>query len=118
VARRRVLLMPAVMGLVLLASTADAVTRTSHEGAGGGREQAARRYTTHGVVEAMDRERQRLDIAHEAIPGFMGAMTMTFVAAAPEQLDVLSVGDRVHFTFSVEDRARLVIRSIGKDPRP
>lgn len=74
----------------------------------------ARRFSARGAIKAIADDRSSLDIAHEAIPGFMPAMTMSFVAR-PAQLRGLAVGDRVHFEFEQTDDGDLVVRSIAAD---
>jgi Cu/Ag efflux protein CusF len=70
-------------------------------------------YSARGVVKAFGPDRKSVDIAHEAIPGFMGAMTMSFEAREPKQLRPFSVGDRVDFTFEVRD-GRRILRGLAK----
>ncbi len=41
-------------------------------------------YAVRGTVEAVDASQGVVDIAHEAIPGFMPAMTMSFDVALEE----------------------------------
>ncbi|MBL8943333.1 MAG: copper-binding protein [Myxococcales bacterium] len=55
-----------------------------------------------------------MSIAHEAIPGYMGAMTMSFEPKNTEQLARFAIGDRVSFTFTDTDDGRRVIESITK----
>lgn len=60
----------------------------------------AQRYTVRGrVVEAP--EAGTVTVEHEAIPGYMAAMTMPFTARAPAELDGLAPGDAVQFTYVV-----------------
>ncbi len=54
-------------------------------------------YTVDGVVEAVDPATRQLTVAHEEIPGFMPAMTMSFDAAQGVALDALAPGDRIRF---------------------
>lgn len=62
-----------------------------------------------GTLEAIDRERGQVRIAHEAVPTLeWPAASMTFEARL-EQLEGLAVGDRVRIGFQEEDgRAALV----------
>lgn len=71
-----------------------------------------RRFDTRGVIKALADDRTSVDIAHDAIPDFMPAMTMSFTAR-PNQLRGLAVGDRVRFTFEQTDDGDLVLRSIA-----
>lgn len=74
-------------------------------------------YSARGVVRSLTEDRRSVSIAHEAIPGFMGTMTMSFEAATPAQLTGLVAGDRVRFTFRVTSDGRRVLASIAKDAR-
>lgn len=75
---------------------------------------AAERWDARGVIERFGPERKSVSIAHEAIPGYMGAMTMSFEPRDPEQLARFAIGDRVSFTFTDTDDGRRVIESIAK----
>lgn len=66
-------------------------------------------YSARGVVKAFTPDHKSVDIAHEAIPGFMAAMTMSFEAREPKQLQPFAVGDRVNFTFEVKDGRRVLL---------
>lgn len=72
-------------------------------------------YDTRGVIKSFGPERSFVRITHEAIPGYMAAMTMPFEPKTPAQLAGLAVGDRVRFTFVETDDGRLVIRTIAKE---
>jgi Cu/Ag efflux protein CusF len=74
-------------------------------------------YSTRGIVRSFAEDRRSVSIAHEAIPGFMGAMTMSFEAASPAQLSGLVAGDPVRFTFRVTSDGRRILVSIAKDAR-
>ena len=52
-------------------------------------------YTLTGDVREIDRESGRVVIRHDAIPGFMPAMTMPFDLAGQEVLGEIQVGDRI-----------------------
>jgi Cu/Ag efflux protein CusF len=71
---------------------------------------ASKVHATRGTIKAFGPERANVSIAHEAIPGFMVAMTMNFEPRAAEQLAGLAVGDEVDFSFeaAAEGRWRLV----------
>ena len=71
-----------------------------------------RNYPIQGtVVEVVD---GRLKIDHQAIPGYMGAMQMTFPVSSPELLSGLKSGDHVHGQLNVID-GQPVISQLGKD---
>ncbi|HEX3598087.1 MAG TPA: copper-binding protein [Polyangiaceae bacterium] len=71
-------------------------------------------YAARGTVQSIAGDRKSVTIAHEAIPGFMPAMTMAFEARSPDQLAGLHEGDRVTFSFTVTDDARRLIDSIAR----
>src|SRR5688572_10118385 len=77
---------------------------------------AAAATTNHeirGTVVAVDVARLLLEIDHEAIPGFMPAMTMPYEVAEAGLLQGLSAGDRVRGTLRVDGRG-YVITSLAK----
>jgi len=62
----------------------------------------ARRYPFRGIVRSVDPAKREVTVAHEAVPGLMDAMTMSFpVRDDPQVFEILHPGDRVE--------ARLVI---------
>ena len=75
----------------------------------------ARSYATHGIIRSFGPGRALVDIAHEAIPGFMAAMTMTFEPRTRSQLDGLAEGDRVSFTFRSDSDGHLRLDVIRKE---
>lgn len=72
-------------------------------------------HATKGVIKSFGPEKKLANIAHEDIPNYMSAMTMSFEAASPTQLEGLAVGERVAFTFFA-DGAKHVLVSIRKEP--
>jgi protein SCO1/2 len=56
-------------------------------------------YEVSGEVRGVDAGARQVKIAHEEIPGFMPAMTMSFDVAAPDLLDTVTLGARVRFTL-------------------
>jgi protein SCO1 len=70
-------------------------------------------YEIRGVVVAVDVGRRILEINHEAIPGFMPAMTMPYEVAEASLLQGLTAGDRVRGTLRV-DRRGYIITSLEK----
>ena len=70
-------------------------------------------YEIRGTVVAVDIGRRILEIDHEAIPGFMPAMTMPYEVADAGLLVGLSPGDRVRGTLRVDSRG-YVITSLQK----
>jgi protein SCO1/2 len=75
-------------------------------------EEGPARYSTEGTVEHLTP--MRAEIAHEEVPGYMPAMTMPFFAKEEGQLASFTVGDRVSFTFEVQEGGRHEIVSISK----
>ena len=53
------------------------------------------RYDLKGKIVSIDRSARRVTVDHEAIPGFMGAMTMAYPVRDARALDTLSAGDEV-----------------------
>jgi protein SCO1/2 len=66
-----------------------------------------------GTVVAVDVARRILEIDHEAIPGFMPAMTMPYEVAEASLLQGLAAGDRVRGSLRVDARG-YVITSLEK----
>ena len=56
-----------------------------------------------GVVQKVDAGRKKMVIAHEAIAGFMEAMTMEFDVADGETTAAFTPGDTIAFRLSVTD---------------
>ena len=62
-----------------------------------------------GIIEAIDRERGRVTIAHDAVPTLKWPAASMAFQARREQLEGLAVGDRVRIGFQEEGgRAALV----------
>jgi Cu/Ag efflux protein CusF len=72
-------------------------------------------YSSRGVVKSFGADRKYVNIAHEKIPGYMEAMTMSFEPRTVDQLGSLAVGDRVAFTFTATEDGRRVLQSIQRD---
>jgi Cu/Ag efflux protein CusF len=75
---------------------------------------AAEHYDAHGKVASFGKERKYVNIAHDDIPGYMMAMTMSFDPRSAAQLDGIKEGDRVKFAFTVDGQKRW-IDSISKE---
>ena len=71
-------------------------------------------YTTRGVVRSFGKDRSYVNIAHEKIPGYMEAMTMSFEPKDGDQLRGLEAGDAVTFAFTATDDGRRVLQRITK----
>lgn len=68
-----------------------------------GEQLAAQRYDLKGKVVSVDKTRQEVVVAHEEIPGYMEAMTMTFPLKDKDALGVVGAGDRMQATLVVAD---------------
>lgn len=72
-----------------------------------------------GTVKQVDRESGEVSIAHEAIPGFMPAMTMPFSLKGQDVLEDLQNGDIVEGTLVVEpSKSRLEGVEITEEAQP
>lgn len=63
---------------------------------------SAKRYPLTGEVKLVDPGEGRIDVAHDAIPGFMDPMTMSFAVRPPERIKELATGDRIAATLVVD----------------
>lgn len=77
---------------------------------------AATSYEAVGRVVSISPERTVVHIAHEAIPGVMGAMTMSFTARVASQLAGVTAGDRVRFAFTVTDDGQRLLDAVRRAP--
>jgi protein SCO1/2 len=60
-------------------------------------------YAVRGVVQAVSPDQRHATIKHEAIPGYMAAMTMDFSARDTNVLAGISAGDEISFTLAVTE---------------
>ncbi len=67
-------------------------------------------YVGQGVIQRIGEG--QLEIQHEAIPGFMGAMTMPFPIAEEAMNDSLKVGDEIIFKIEVHPEHGVQIFSV------
>ena len=65
-----------------------------------------------GLVEKVIVPDRRLVIAHEDIPGFMDAMTMSFEVNKPSLLHRFKPGDRIRFTL---ERTKLTVYLVAAE---
>jgi Cu/Ag efflux protein CusF len=72
-------------------------------------------YSTRGVVKSFGPKRAYVSIAHEKIPGYMEAMTMSFEPRAPSQLDGIDVGAHVAFAFTDTGDGHRLLDRIAKE---
>ena len=63
----------------------------------------SRRYRLSGTVKSVDATAERLVVQHGDIPGFMGAMTMSYDAGKREDLQKLTAGDQIESDVVVND---------------
>ena len=76
-------------------------------------------YTVRGVVKQLMPEQNRIEIAHEEIPGFMPAMTMEFEVRDPAVLSGLSPEDMIRFSLEQRSNSLYLVaveRIAGADP--
>jgi Cu/Ag efflux protein CusF len=76
---------------------------------------ADERYASHGTVKSFGPKRAFVNIAHEKIPGYMEAMTMSFEPRSEAQLSAIDVGARVAFSFVATSDGRRVLDQITKE---
>lgn len=81
-----------IVALVVAVGCAPGGTPSSKAPA---KEGAARAYALRGVVVDVDAEAGEVTVRHEAIPGFMPAMTMPLQVADPEALSEIVPGDTI-----------------------
>ena len=106
-------LVPA-LALLLLAAGAGCRGRESREE--GAASSAVKRYPFHGFVRKVENGGRDITVEHDAVPGFMAAMTMTFPAHGPaEVLAALAPGDEIHATLVVEE-VRYWLEGIRRTP--
>ncbi|MFO1477048.1 MAG: SCO family protein [Verrucomicrobiota bacterium] len=60
-------------------------------------------YSVTGVVERVDAPARRVTIRHEAVPGYMPAMTMPFEAGPAADLSGIAQGTRLEFQLHVNE---------------
>ncbi len=60
-------------------------------------------FTVRGEVKRLEADSHRIVIRHEAIPGYMDAMTMPFNVRNPNELNGLQAGDEISFHLHVTE---------------
>lgn len=65
-----------------------------------------------GIVEKVVVPDRRIVVAHEDIPGFMDAMTMSFEVNKPSLLHKLKPGDHIRFTL---ERTKLTLYLVAAE---
>ncbi len=76
-----------------------------------------RTWQARGVVRAVLPELNVVVLTHEALPGYMGAMTMGFRVHEPRLYEGLDIGDAVRFTVKGVP-PNVEITAIVKDTSP
>ncbi|MCB1120815.1 MAG: SCO family protein [Verrucomicrobiae bacterium] len=73
-------------------------------------------FRVKGVVKRVEDEGRTLVIAHEAMPGYMAAMTMPFRTRDASESEGLAPGDEIEFTYKVAELSSWVeaIEPTGK----
>jgi protein SCO1/2 len=111
----------AVAAALLLALGAGAACRKHEAAADEEASASAKRYPFHGIVQKVDHGGRDVTVDHDAVPGFMGAMTMTFPARGPaEVLSAIQPGDEIRAELVVDDVRYWLegIRRVGRGPAP
>jgi protein SCO1/2 len=60
----------------------------------------SRAYDGHGIIQHISDDRHLVTIQHDAIPGYMPAMTMDFSVRDPHVLEGLTRGDQIDFILA------------------
>jgi protein SCO1 len=63
----------------------------------------AKEYPLHGEIRGLDAGQHVATIKHDAIPGFMNAMTMGYPVKDQDEFSKLKVGDEINATVYVKD---------------
>ena len=77
-------------------------------------EQARELHEGIGVVVSVELRESRIVLDHEAIPGFMAAMEMSFVVEPIELLEGLEAGQKVRFAIDAKIRKVVQIAPLGE----
>jgi Cu/Ag efflux protein CusF len=76
-----------------------------------------RTYSLRGVVVSVDKANGRIFIKHEAIPGYMEAMTMPFHPKDPSVLERARAGEHIEATLRVTDQ-KVTLEHVVLSPGP
>src|SRR5690606_36188970 len=68
-------------------------------GGEGGSEAAETSYHVRGVLQSVTSDSTYLTIAHASIPGYMDAMSMSFLVSDTARVPSLAPGDSLYFTL-------------------
>jgi protein SCO1/2 len=74
------------------------------------------KYEVRGIVERVDAKGSKVMVAHEAIRGYMDAMTMEFRARDSKELAGIGAGDRISFQLLVGEKSGWIesVRKLGE----
>jgi Cu/Ag efflux protein CusF/cytochrome c5 len=72
----------------------------------------ARRFKLTGTVKSVDAGDGRLTVQHDAIPGYMGAMTMAYSVATEQALRKLKAGDEIRSDLVVSESGAAHLENI------
>src|ERR1700737_1595904 len=116
--RRRRRAPSTVAAVIVLAMAMAMASLAACRGKDSSQSLTATRYPFHGVVREVKNGGADLLVEHEAIPGFMGAMTMLFPAHGPPEVSrALLPGDSIDATLVVEE-SRYWLEAIPRRPGP
>ena len=102
-----------LLGVLLAVLTMTVVVARTRQAGPGGNERA---FSVAGVVTAAPADGHVM-VAHEAIEGYMPAMTMPFALVPGAPVPAVTPGDRVRFTLNVDDGAAraTAFEVVGRD---
>ncbi|HEV8118842.1 MAG TPA: SCO family protein [Thermoanaerobaculia bacterium] len=87
-----------ILAIAVLAASVPACRKGEKAAA-----EKAQRYTLKGVIREVNGARSEITVEHEAVPDFMGGMTMAFpVRDDPQVTRLLRPGDKIEATLVVE----------------
>lgn len=104
-----------ILGVLLLAPLACAKRPSGAPSATAVSSARAKRYPLRGIIRKVDAADLEITVEHEAVPGFMGAMTMDFpVRDDPQVFEILHEGDRIEAQLAVnaDDQAEFWLEEI------
>src|ERR1017187_5653806 len=64
---------------------------------------AVKTFAARGIVRQISPDRRTATVKHEAIPGYMGAMTMDFTVKATNELNGIAPDDEITFQLAVAE---------------
>lgn len=88
---------------LLLASVLDSRVNAANAPAAG-----KQVHTVRGIVRSIADDRKTAVIRHEAIPGYMPAMTMELSVRDPKELSEIKPGDRISFRLVADSETHWI----------